>query len=283
MTLPVDPARRALYINGRSGVFALRTDPRFSYCLYVPEDGGRASMRRLVVAVHHSLRNFIECRDGFAGFAEQHNFVVLAPLFPIDVLGDGDPDGYKFLLEQTLRYDLILHQMIGVAMADTGCDPRRFCLFGYSGGGHFAHRYLLLHPDRVAAASIGAPGQVTTLDKELGWWSGVADVPALFGRHIDLDALRQVPVQLVIGEHDTGDQELEHAPGTRYWRPPEHRHGADRHDRLQSLHQSLVSAGVNARLQIIPGATHESGGLPAMRLAQDFFRDSLGLDRSLTA
>ena len=39
-----------------------------------------------------------------------------------------------------------------------GMTPfQRFALFGYSGGGHFVHRFFMLHPQRLWALSIGAP------------------------------------------------------------------------------------------------------------------------------
>lgn len=52
-----DAARaRAMYDLGHSTVFAARTDPRFSYCMYVPPhiDAARHPME-LVVIMHLSL------------------------------------------------------------------------------------------------------------------------------------------------------------------------------------------------------------------------------------
>jgi dienelactone hydrolase len=269
---PLDPQRRKTYLVGKSGVFALASDPRFSYCLYVPQGGPHpGASRPLVVAVHHSLRNFMQCRDLFADFAQQHGLVVLAPLFPIGVLGNGDPDGYKYLIEDGLRYDLILDAMIEAAARDTGCDRERLCLFGYSGGGHFAHRYLLLHAARLRAVSIGAPGQVTTLDPALDWWAGVRDVESRFGIPIDVQALQRVPVQLLIGEHDRGTGELSHAEGSRYWRPQPQRHGDNRFERLQALRDALQDAGVETCFEQLPGVHHDDGTEPAVAAAQAFF------------
>lgn len=269
MPLPVDPARRALYRRGRSAVFAEPSDPRFAYSLYVPTP--RAGTPGLVVTIHHTLRNFIECRDGFADFGERHHRVVLAPLFPVGVQGDGDPDGYKYLREGDLRYDLLLHRMIEGVVRETGCEGRRFWLQGYSGGGHFAHRYLLVHPGRLHAVSVGAPGQVTRVDESTDWWGGVRDLEAQFGHALDRAALQRVPVQLVVGSEDTRAEEMGHAPGTRYWRADAAATGTNRIQRLRTLEASLRDAGADVSFETMPGVAHSAGSAPAFAAAQRFF------------
>lgn len=270
MPLPVDPARRSLYRRGHTAVFAEPSDPRFAWILYVPTP--RAGTPGLLVTIHHTLRNFIECRDAFAEFGERHHLVVLAPLFPVGVQGDGDPDGYKYLREGELRYDLLLHRMIDGVARETGCDGRRFWLQGYSGGGHFAHRYLLVHPERLHAVSIGAPGQVTLADDGLDWWGGVRDLEAVFGRRFDRAALQRVPVQLVVGSEDTRTEEMGHAAGTRYWRADAVAAGANRIERLRTLEASLRAAGVEVDFETMPGVPHGAGAAPSFAAAQRFFR-----------
>ena len=212
-TSPDDTLRQCF--KGHTGVFAHGPDPRFSYCLFVPEPDANAPAPGLVVVIHDSMRNFMECRDAFADFGEKHRQVVLAPLFPINVLGDGNPDGYKYLFEGSIRYDLLLNGMIEAVGRETGCDTSRFCIYGYSGGGQFVHRYLFLHPQRLRAASVGAPGEVTLLDPEVDWWAGVRDVQAVLGQALDLAALRRVPLQLVVGDQDIETEELDPAPASR--------------------------------------------------------------------
>lgn len=119
-------------MKGRTGVFAHSGDRRFAYCLFLPESRQQQRRPALVVVIHDTLRNFMECRDGFADFGETHGCLVLAPLFPIGVLGDGNPDGYKYLIEQDIRYDLVLYGMVDAVAQATGCDGARFCLQGYS-------------------------------------------------------------------------------------------------------------------------------------------------------
>lgn len=272
MTTELDAQRCRVHLTGRTGVFSHRGDPRFAYCLYVPPEAKKGLQPGLVIAVHDSLRNFGECRDGLTDFAERHHLVVLAPLFPIDALGNGNPDGYKYLVEDGFRYDLLLDAMVNEVASRTGCEREKFFLYGYSGGAHFAHRYLLLHPERVRAAAIGSPGQVTLLDFSADWWAGVRNVETVFGRPLQLEAIRRVPLKLVVGAADTNPQEVGHAPQTRYWHAKAHEQGATRVDRIMTLQRSLKEAGIDAELELLPGRDHTSALAPAMSAAAFFER-----------
>ena len=269
----IDTSRVNLYNEGCTTVFAYPGDPRFSYCLYVPPADPAAPPPGLIVAVHDSMRTVNHCRDLFAGLGARQRQVVLAPLFPADVLGDGNVDGYKYLIEGDIRYDLVLNGMVDLVAATTGCDASRFCLFGFSGGGHFAHRYLLTHPERLFAASIGAPGQVTLIDPHTDWWAGVRDLPARFGRPLDLDALRRVAVQMIVGDRDTDTREIIHAPGSLYWRAEAEAMGRNRIERLRTLQRSFEAAGVTVEFALLPGEDHELD--PVSAAAEAFFARKL--------
>lgn len=271
MTHPHDPDRARRCLQGRTGVFSHAADARFSYCLYVPPEAEGQPPPGLLVTVHHTLRNFIECRDLFSDFGQRHRCVVLAPLFPIGVMGDGNPDGYKYIVERDLRYDLLLNDMVAAVQQATGCDGSRFLLQGYSGGGHFAQRYFLLHPQRLLAVAIGAPGQVTLLNDQADWWAGVRDLQPRFGHALDLPAMRRVPVQLVVGEADTRTDEIGQAPPSRYWASDAERLSANRRDRLRKLHRSYADAGIAAELVEMPGVRHGVGTAPAIAEAARFF------------
>ncbi len=269
----LDTSRTALFSAGKTTVFSSKSDPRIAYCLFVPPPSASGKKPGLVVTIHGTGRNFMEYRDAFSAFGAANNMVVLAPLFPAGLRGDGNIDGYKYLIEDDIRYDLELLSLIDAVAEDTGCRADQFMIFGFSGGAHFVHRFLLVHPSRVSAAAIGAPGQVTLLDPEADWWVGVRDMQAQFGHPMDLDALRKVPVHLVIGGDDTETWEITHAPNSRYWRAEAARSGANRLERIKSLQRSLEAEGVKVRLDVIPGVKHESKA--AMPLVQDFFASVL--------
>jgi dienelactone hydrolase len=252
-----------------------RFDPRFGYALAPAEPPAGATRAGLVVTVHNSVRWYDRNLEAFRDFGQRHGLVVLAPLFPPGLFGDDNPDGYKVLEEQGLRYDEVLHAMVREASESTGCESERFFLHGYSGGGQFVHRYLMLHPRRVRAASVGAPGAVTLLDDELPWWGGVGDIAQRFGHGLDLEALRRVPIQLLVGSDDTNAAGLREQPPSRWWASDEQRRGAHRIARLRAFQRSLLAAGAEAGFELMPGIDHGEGDGPSIALAQGLFAQVL--------
>jgi hypothetical protein len=97
----------------------------------------------------------------------------------------------------------------------------------------------------------------------------VRDLEALFGRPVDLDALRKVPVQMIVGADDTETWEITHAPDSRYYRADAAGATGNRIDRLCALKQSFEAKGMSVQFDLMPGVGHLS--TPAMTLAQAFF------------
>ncbi len=276
----VDLRARAVetYDLGETTVFACKGDPRFSYCLYVPRRSDPAEALDLVVAMHGTGRAFIEYRDAFAAFGRWNNCVILCPLFPVGVRGDDNRDGFKYIVEGDIRYDEVLLAMVEEVGARYGLDVERFALFGYSGGGHFTHRFLMLHPDRLWAASIGAPGSVTLLDRERDWWVGIRNVRERFGIEIDVAAMREVPVQMIVGAADLETWEITHREGGRHYMPGANDAGRTRPERLDSLRRSFEAAGIEVRFDLLPNVPHD--GRKVVPHVEAFFADVLKARRS---
>lgn len=279
-TEPVlDPAAaaaraRVLYDLGKGTIFAARSDPRFAYCMYVPPHIDTAEHpMELVVIVHGTGRAFIEYRNAFAEFARWKDCIVLCPLFPVGVLGDGNRDGFKQIKEGELRYDHILLDMVDEVATKFGCDFSRFALFGYSGGGQFVNRFALLHPESLWAVSVGAPGSVTLLDPDRDWWVGVRDMQARFGKTLNVDALKKVDVHMVVGAADLETWEITHREGSKFYMPGANDAGRNRLERIESLRQSFVRAGVNVALDVVENVPHE--GLNCVDTVQDFLAGAL--------
>lgn len=91
--------------------------------------------------------------------------------------------------------DILDHSGVSVA--------ERVCMFGFSGGGQFAHRYALLRPERVAALSVGAAGWYTFPDPNQPFPYGVAPGSLPGGAAAGLEAFLRLPVQVLVGELDT--------------------------------------------------------------------------------
>jgi len=266
--------QRKLYVYGSGSVFSYRKDPRFSYCMYVPpEAGANSGPLDLVVAVHGTFRAFTQCRDAFAEFGRWHRCAILAPLFPVGPLGDDNMNGYKMLKEDGIRYDHVLLGMVEELSDRIGHRFDRFALFGYSGGGQFANRFGLLHPERLWALSIGAPGMVTLIDPDRDWWVGTRGAQAEFGKSLDLDALRRLPVQMVVGKADLETWEITLRPGDQDYMDGANDAGATRPERLQALRESFERAGVNVRFDVLPNVAHD--WTRSVGPAQGFLSDCL--------
>lgn len=260
----------AIYDLGHSTVFAARTDPRFSYCTYAPPPSGNEKYpKELVVVMHGTGRAFTEYRDAFAEFAKWNDCIVLCPLFPAGPQGDGNRDGFKHLQEATIRYDQILLDMVDEVAEKFGCDFSKFALFGYSGGGQFVNRFSLFHPERLWAVSIGAPGSVTLLDFNQDWWVGVRDFEQKFGKPLNLDALKALPVHMVVGKADLDTWEITHREGGKFYMAGANDAGRTRPERLESLRKSFVASGVDATLDLVDNVPHN--GLACVDKVQDFF------------
>ena len=257
---PTDRGRAALKAWPRAQ-FAYRSDPRFSYCVHIPAPVlAGAPPTRLLVAVHGTGRTAMAYRDALAGFADAQGYVVLAPLFPVGVLGDYNPDGYKYLAEGGLRYDHILLGMIAELGGLLGASLDRFSLFGFSGGGHFAHRFFYLHPDRLRSVSVGAPGGVTLLDDTRDYWIGTRDFPERFGAAPDLAAMRRVRAQILVGSEDLA--EFVYPAHLAHHAPDMARLGRNRLERSATLLANWQDHQIAARRDVLPGVAHE--GLKAM-------------------
>jgi len=249
---------KAIYDYGHTAIFACTADPRFHMLLYVPPAAAEGRKVDLLVAVHGTGRtSAIEFRDGFAEFGLYNDCAILCPIFPMNARGDGARSGYKYIQEGDIRYDEILISMVEEMAQKYDQDWSKFAMFGFSGGGHFTHRFTLLHPQKLWAASIGAPGSVTLLDTERNWWVGVKDIKEQFGISLDIPALQKVAVQMVVGSADLENWEIMHAPGSKYYMEGANDAGNTRPERLKSLAKSFEKAGIAVSLTEVPGVSHD--------------------------
>lgn len=267
--------------RGTTAQFACAIDERFSFCMYVPESYDESSPERwpLIVAVHGTLRESQAVRARFARFAEQRRAIVLSPLFPAGLIDPTDVHNYKLIEYRGIRFDHVMLSMIEQVSATYRLDCERVLMFGFSGGGQFVHRFLYLHPRRLRAVSIGAPGLVTLLDPARPWWVGTADLREVFGIEPDLDAMRQVEVQMIIGSDDTSTSDVVVERSSRLYMPGVNDAGANRIERLRSLAANYEQTGIRVRFDLVPGVSHDSGQSTLITRVYDFFGDVLAGSR----
>jgi pimeloyl-ACP methyl ester carboxylesterase len=260
--LPAGHPGRAL-LTGHTPWFAYQAGQRFSYGLYIPRGGAELERAELLVVVHSTQRRAQLDRATWASFGEDRNLVIMAPLFPVGIDGPDDLDGYKNIDSGTVRYDRALFGMLDEIGLRWAVSADRFYLAGHSGGGQFALRMLLLHPQRLRGVVISAPGRITLADPTARWPRGTADVPDRFGVAIDTAAIARTPTLLAIGSEDLGTADL-----AAQRDPSQDGLGATRRQRLDALAVSLRALGADPALYIAPGGTHSDPAiLPA---AQEF-------------
>lgn len=267
---PVADTKVCPYDVGFTVHEACAADPRFSYSLFVPPSALESSVApKLIVSVHGTGRQFERSLSSLAEFARANNCIVMCPLFSAGVSGDRNLHGYKYLIEGDIRYDLVLLAMIDEIASRYGKDFSKFALSGFSGGGHFVHRFLLLHPTRLSACSIGAPGSVTLIDPTKSWWVGTKNTEEVFGVPVDLPALRQVRVHMAVGDKDLETWEITHRPGGRYWMDGANAAGRTRPERLASLRKSFEDNGIDCAWSLMPGTGHDE--IRFVEATKDFF------------
>lgn len=226
--------------------------PACSYFVYRPN--GEYDRTRLMVAVHGITRNALEHVLLFKRWSDRLRIPIIAPLFArsayrrYQTLGGG-----KGLPTADDAFDRILAD----AVAHLGMDAPKIFLFGYSGGGQFAHRYLFRRPDAVERAVIGAAGWYSFPDDTLAYPLGLA-AGARTSALATIEAIdRYPPTLVVVGSKDrmrdealNQDPEIDRAQG---------RHRLARAKRwVEAMSEAAARRGrpPPCRLQVLRGASH---------------------------
>ncbi|ONI72051.1 hydrolase [Kribbella sp. ALI-6-A] len=249
----------AFYQRGSIPIYASQVDPRLHYLLYVPHQLQDDDNAPLLVVQHGTARTAAKYRDHLKPFADEHGVVILTPIFPAGLIDPNDLHNFKFIEYRGIRFDHMLLSIVDEVAERFPVAADKFYLHGFSGGGQFTHRFLYLHPDRLAAASIGAPGRITQLDDSLPWWLGTQGFEEKFGQRIDFEALRRVPIQMVVGSEDVETWEINN-PGESNWMDGVELTGSTRIERLRTLERNFRSHGLDVTFDMVEGAAH-SGSL----------------------
>ena len=181
---------------------ALLTGQR--YYLYVPTTLGPDSS--LLVSIHGISRKASEQTLCFRNLAEDNATVILSPLYRAGKYRDFQRLGRD---GRGPRSDLDLLQLLSEVRSMLGLIERPFYLFGFSGGGQFAHRFTMAWPNQVAGVAIGAAGWYTFPDASVLYPRGIDKPGKLHGVRFELKSFLRIPTCVYVGEHDiTRDDEL---------------------------------------------------------------------------
>ncbi|KAI2611595.1 alpha/beta-hydrolase [Hypoxylon fragiforme] len=253
-------------------LMALQVDPRISYALYVPTTHYTADPAKsggpklpLLVYVHGTGRNTVAIFDELVPFSNSTPCAIVAPVFPMGLDGPNDLDSYKQINGKTLRSDNALLSVLDqVSVRWPGIETSKVFMMGFSGGGQFAHRFLYLHPDRLAGISVGSPGRPTFLDNTQDWPVGTKDVQAVFGKAIDTAAIAKLPIQLVVGNKDT---EIHGDEAFWEWKKETFGDGGlppmneTRVESIEKLRDSWSAAGIQTQFNVVDGVAHQETGV----------------------
>lgn len=234
---------------------------------------------RVLVAVHGIRRGAQEQAALFAPQAAALGRIVIAPLFDAQRwpryqrLGDSADTALLDLLE---------------GLGDDAVTPIdrsvRFDLCGFSGGAQFAHRFAMLHPERIGRLSMASAGWYTFPDNApypyglgppRGSGARTARMQSRFEQFLRL------PIDVYVGERDNRRD-----ANTRSGDDVDRQQGRDRRTRASRWSEALaIEAGVRGivpRIQfvVLPGCGHsfrrcaQRGGL-----VDRVLRESIALPR----
>ena len=191
-------------IPGRPLHCRLHSDSGQAYHLYHPAGPPRG----LLVSVHGISRNAREHLHLFRPWAERLGLVLVAPRFDRRRCQD-----YQRLGRRGLRADRLLQAIVAEVAERCRLPDRRFHLFGYSGGGQFAHRFALAHPHQVLTLAVGAAGWYTFPDPQQRYPYGLQASKRLPDLRFKPRNFLRIPTLVAVGSGDNrADPELNIRP-----------------------------------------------------------------------
>ncbi len=249
--LQAQPLSGAALPGGAAELRLPREEEGVPYYLYIPSRRNPAAPP--LVTVHGISRRADEHIAAFAPWAERSGRVLVAPLF-----SEHQCKRYQRVTQDRCQADRALFATLRDVAEATGIDVDRVDLFGFSGGAQFAHRFALLHPERVARLAVSSAGWYTQPDPGEAYPYGLA--PGIGGGQRfrpKLEAFLEIPTLVLVGERD-----IERDRALRKERRVDRRQGRNRVERAarwsQALRDAAVRRGVDAevRFRSLPNCGH---------------------------
>lgn len=242
------------------------------YFVYVP--GGAGPKSPILVLVHGITRRAAEQIFRFRDEADRTGAILVAPHFPKATYGQ-----YQQVVDKKRpRADLALIDIIHDVAREIGGDVGKVHLFGYSGGAQFAHRFAMIHPERVASLSLAAAGWYTMPDRERNYPLGIATHP-IPGEKFDLRAYLTIERHVYVGSEDRfQDDALRKSPTL------DRLQGASRVQRAKAWAKAMDSASrrigglpPSSTFEILKGVGHSFAGSAKRRSLPCRVVENLGL------
>ena len=228
-----------------------RDGSALEYYAYCPK--GARDDAPLLVAVHGYTRNAAEQMERFAPLCEAAGVVLVAPHFDAQRFSH-----YQRLGGRGARADHALDAMLAELRASLGMLLGRLSLFGFSGGGQFAHRMVMAYPQRFTSAVVAAPGWFTFPSSEHAYPRGTRGARNKLGVPLRPEAFLRVPILVAVGERDCHED----AENLRRTPALDAQQGTNRLERATRWVKAMQDAaaahgcGSQVRLALIPNAAH---------------------------
>ena len=205
----------------------------FDYVIYFPKNISTSKKTTLLVEstntgandtmAHHLKRAiFAASKSSVGNFVSKTlNITISVPVFPRPKQNwqiythAFDSDTFNERGTDMERIDLQLLAMVEdakIKLKNHGINiDDRFFLTGFSASGTFANRFALLHPEKLKAVAAGGLNGLLIIPKStynnytLNFPLGIADVEEKIGNKINLEAFKQIPQLLFMGEFDEND------------------------------------------------------------------------------
>jgi len=235
-TIATGPTGTLQYMRGKQ-------HENLKYYLHLPEH--ISGHTPVLVAVHGVSCNAKEQAVEFSRIASRFGFVVIAPYFRKSHFPAYPRLGFRAGRFVSDPGGALLSVLDEVAVS-TGANTSRVHMFGYSGGGQFAHRFAMKYPHRLHKLVLGAPGWLTFPDVSTNYPRGLSGAPGF-----DADRFLRIPTLLLVGDLD---RERDPALNTSFKLDAQQgRHRVERGKRW------VVAMRRAARLRAIPEADFRFG------------------------
>jgi pimeloyl-ACP methyl ester carboxylesterase len=253
-------------------------DAALRYFLYVPHNINTQACQ--FVSVHGVSRNAMEHAERFAQLAEQYGAILVAPFFSKRHFSDYQRLGRE---GNGRRADHALQQITREVESLTGVSSNKIALFGFSGGGQFAHRYTMAWPEHVHKVIIGAAGWYTHPETSSKFPYGIAPTPKLNGVVFDVKKFLHVPACVLVGQWD-----IKHDPGLNQSTRIQRQQGSTRLERgrrwVDAMNQAAIAHGMETAyaFSLLPGVNHDfTSAMKNSQLGQRVFKYLFGTAPSL--
>jgi pimeloyl-ACP methyl ester carboxylesterase len=246
------------------------------YFYYTPSGAGPNSP--ILVLVHGITRRAAEQIFRFRDEADRTATILVAPHFPKVIYGQ-----YQQAIDtRGPRADLALIEILADVTAKHEARSSKVHLFGFSGGAQFAHRFALIHPERVASISLASAGWYTMPDEGRPYPLGIATHPVP-GETFDLRAFLAIERHVYVGGEDRfQDDALRKSPRL------DRLQGSNRVQRAKAWSKAMDAASKrllaippSSTFEILKGVGHSFAGSAKRRSLPSRVVQSLGLGDQL--